>query len=83
MVKLQFDNNKQFKLTLPKALIDAKGWKKNDLIKIELDSDGNIASLFLYYIFSQNTNNMIALMSGVDPVRHSMGVRHSKDLTAV
>ena len=42
MVKLQFDNNKQYKLTLPKALIEAKGWKKGSLIKIELDTDGNI-----------------------------------------
>lgn len=42
MVKLQFDNNKQFKITLPKAIIDAKGWNKGDDIKIELDSHGNI-----------------------------------------
>lgn len=42
MVKLQFDNNKQYKLTLPKALIDAKGWKKGSEIKIELDAEGNI-----------------------------------------
>lgn len=42
MVKLQFDNNKQYKLTLPKALVDAKGWKKGSEIKIELDPQGNI-----------------------------------------
>ena len=42
MVKLQFDNNKQYKLTLPKALIDAKGWKKGSEIKIALDKEGNI-----------------------------------------
>jgi len=42
LVKLQFDNNKQYKLTLPKALIDAIGWKKGSEIKIELDSVGNI-----------------------------------------
>lgn len=42
MVKLQFDNNKQYKITLPKALIDAKGWKKGSKIKIELDDTGNI-----------------------------------------
>ena len=41
-MKLQFDNNKQYKLTLPKALIDAKGWKKGSEIKIELDAEGNI-----------------------------------------
>lgn len=42
MVKLQFDNNKQYKITLPKALIDAKGWKKGSSIKVELDQQGNI-----------------------------------------
>ena len=42
MVKLQFDLNKQYKITLPKALIDAKGWEKGDSIKIVLDSEGNI-----------------------------------------
>ena len=42
LVKLQFDNNKQYKITLPKALIDAKGWKKGSEVKIELDSEGNI-----------------------------------------
>ncbi|MFH1064206.1 MAG: AbrB/MazE/SpoVT family DNA-binding domain-containing protein [Candidatus Woesearchaeota archaeon] len=42
MVKLQFDNNKQYKITLPKALIDAKGWSKGSEIKIELDGQGNI-----------------------------------------
>ena len=42
MVKLQFDNNKQFKITLPKAILDAKGWVKGDNIKIELDAQGNI-----------------------------------------
>ena len=41
-MKLQFDNNKQYKITLPKALIDAKGWKKGSKIKIELDQQGNI-----------------------------------------
>ena len=42
MVKLQFDNNKQYKITLPKALIDAKGWKKGSEVKISLDSKGDI-----------------------------------------
>lgn len=42
MVKLQFDNNKQYKLTLPKALVEAKGWEKGSEIKVELDSEGNI-----------------------------------------
>jgi len=42
VVKLQFDNNKQYKITLPKALVDAKGWEKGSEIKIELDDSGNI-----------------------------------------
>ncbi len=42
MVKLQFDNNKQYKVTLPKALVEAKGWKKGTEIKILLDPQGNI-----------------------------------------
>tara|TARA_B100000315_G_C14256346_1_gene442092 strand:+ start:484 stop:633 length:150 start_codon:yes stop_codon:yes gene_type:complete len=42
MVKLQFDQNKQYKLTLPKKILEAIGWKKGDEIDIELDSFGNI-----------------------------------------
>ena len=42
MVRLQHDTNDQFKITLPKALIDAKGWKKGDLLKILLDNEGNL-----------------------------------------
>lgn len=42
MVKLQFDQNKQYKITLPKALVEAKGWKKGSQIKVRLDSQGNI-----------------------------------------
>ena len=42
MVKLQYDNNKQFKITLPKQIILAKGWKKGDNLEIHLDGDGNI-----------------------------------------
>ena len=41
-MKLQFDKNNQYKLTLPKALIEAKGWKKGDEIDIKLDENGNI-----------------------------------------
>jgi len=37
MVKLQFDNNQQFKITLPKPIVLAKGWKKGDKIEISLD----------------------------------------------
>ena len=42
MVKLQYDSNKQFKITLPKQILLAKGWKKGDNLKIELDADGNL-----------------------------------------
>jgi len=42
MVKLQFDNNQQFKITLPKPIILAKGWKKGDEVNIQLDDRGNI-----------------------------------------
>lgn len=42
MVILQHDRNQQYKLTLPKALIEAKGWKKGDCIRIELDKEGNL-----------------------------------------
>jgi len=42
MVKLQFDNNQQFKITLPKPICTAKGWKKGDIIDISLDDKGNI-----------------------------------------
>lgn len=41
-MKLQKDGNEQYKLTLPKSLIEAKGWKKGDKIKILLDAKGNI-----------------------------------------
>ena len=42
MVKIQFDKNQQYKITLPKALVEAKGWKKGDKVKIELDKEGNL-----------------------------------------
>lgn len=42
MVKLQYDNNKQYKVTLPKALIEAKGWEKGTELLVVLDDKGNI-----------------------------------------
>ncbi len=42
MVKLQFDNNKQYKITLPKALIEALKWNKGDEIDIALNTKGEI-----------------------------------------
>ena len=41
-MKLQFDNNKQYKLTLPKAIIEAKGWKKGDEVIVIFDKEGNL-----------------------------------------
>jgi bifunctional DNA-binding transcriptional regulator/antitoxin component of YhaV-PrlF toxin-antitoxin module len=42
MVKLQFDSNGQFKITLPKPIMLAKKWKKGDEIIIELDERGDL-----------------------------------------
>lgn len=42
MVKLQFDLNKQYKITLPKAIVEALGWEKGSEIKVGLDKEGNI-----------------------------------------
>jgi bifunctional DNA-binding transcriptional regulator/antitoxin component of YhaV-PrlF toxin-antitoxin module len=41
MTKLQFDG-KQYKLTMPKKLLEAIGWRKGDKINFELDEDRNI-----------------------------------------
>ena len=41
MGKLQYDE-RQFKLTLPKKLLEALGWKKGDEINIQLGSQGEI-----------------------------------------
>lgn len=42
MVKLQYDSNNQFKITVPKQLCLAKGWKKGDRLRFELDEKGDI-----------------------------------------
>jgi len=42
MVKLQFANKKQYKITLPKQIVEAKGWKKGDEIKIRINDKGEI-----------------------------------------
>ncbi|MBN2454207.1 AbrB/MazE/SpoVT family DNA-binding domain-containing protein [Candidatus Woesearchaeota archaeon] len=42
MVKLQFDSNEQFKITLPKPIVLAKKWKKGDELVIELDERGDL-----------------------------------------
>lgn len=41
-MKLQFENQKQYKLTLPKKVIEAIGWGKGAKIKVELDQDQNM-----------------------------------------
>ena len=42
MVRLQFDRNQQFKITLPKQIALAKGWKKGDKILFEIDEKGDL-----------------------------------------
>lgn len=42
MVKLQYDRNAQFKITLPKQIMKAKKWRKGDEISIEFDKEGNL-----------------------------------------
>ena len=39
---MQFDGNEQFKITLPKSLVLAKGWKKGDKIQVLLNEKGNL-----------------------------------------
>lgn len=41
MVKLQFDT-KQYKITLPKAIIEAKGWTKGSEVRIMLNEKGEL-----------------------------------------
>lgn len=42
MVKLQFPNKKQYKITLPKQIVEAKGWKKGDKIIVRINDKGEI-----------------------------------------
>jgi bifunctional DNA-binding transcriptional regulator/antitoxin component of YhaV-PrlF toxin-antitoxin module len=42
MVRIQYDANEQFKITLPKQLVKAKGWRKGDELYFELDEKGNL-----------------------------------------
>lgn len=42
MVKVQHDSNGQFKITLPKSLITAKGWKKGDNVQVVLNEKGDL-----------------------------------------
>ncbi len=42
MVKLQFPNKKQYQVTLPKQIVEAKGWKKGDKIIVKINDKGEI-----------------------------------------
>ena len=41
MVKLQFDT-KQYKITLPKAIIEAKGWLKGNDLRVLINEKGEL-----------------------------------------
>ena len=41
-MKLQQMKNRQYFITLPNQIIRAKGWKKGEEIKIEIDLKGNL-----------------------------------------
>ena len=41
-MKLQQLKNKQFIIRLPSQIIRAKNWNKGDVIKVEIDKEGNI-----------------------------------------
>ncbi len=42
MVKIQYDQNKQFKITLPKPIVLAKKWEKGDELDVEINEKGDI-----------------------------------------
>lgn len=42
MVKIQFDGNRQYKLTLPKQIVEAKGWGKGDEVRVLLSDSGDL-----------------------------------------
>jgi bifunctional DNA-binding transcriptional regulator/antitoxin component of YhaV-PrlF toxin-antitoxin module len=41
MVKI-VNNNGQYKITLPKELVEAKGWDRNTRLRFVEDKDGNV-----------------------------------------
>lgn len=41
-MKLQCMNDKQYFVTLPNQIVRAKGWKKGDNLKIEINQKGNL-----------------------------------------
>ena len=40
--RLQFPNKKQYTVTNPKSLVEAKGWKKGDTIEFYFDEKGKL-----------------------------------------
>ncbi len=40
--KLQFPNNRQYIITIPKGLVMAKGWKQGDALEFIIDNKGDI-----------------------------------------
>ncbi len=40
--KLQFPNEKQYIITVPKGLVLAKGWKKGDKLEFIINNKGEI-----------------------------------------
>jgi bifunctional DNA-binding transcriptional regulator/antitoxin component of YhaV-PrlF toxin-antitoxin module len=42
MVQIQQLKNKQHLITLPKNVMELKGWKKGDHLKFELDKGGDV-----------------------------------------
>ncbi|MBI2142068.1 AbrB/MazE/SpoVT family DNA-binding domain-containing protein [Candidatus Woesearchaeota archaeon] len=44
VTKLQFDG-RQFKLTLPKKILEALGWEKGDEVVVELELSGGIGGI--------------------------------------
>lgn len=40
--KLQFPNKKQYMVTIPKSLVEAKGWKQGDTVEFSFDNKGNL-----------------------------------------
>jgi len=40
--RIQFPNNKQFMITLPKGIVLAKGWKKGDTLVFTINNKGDI-----------------------------------------
>ena len=41
-MKLQQMNGKQYFITLPNQIVRAKGWQKGDVLKVSIDSRGDI-----------------------------------------